>query len=88
MKKNKAAAEAWREDTRAEAQAKEDLSDQETALFYAANKRDGGNWPYPATLKKLGFDDAASKVAQAYRLLEEAEYSFLKQKNPELYGQG
>lgn len=88
MKKNKAAADAWREDEREKTQAEEDLSEQQTALFYAGNKRDGYNWPDADTLAKLGFTDAASKVAQAYRLLSEAEYSFNKQKNPELYNQG
>lgn len=84
-KVNKAEALAWYAEQREQQRMEEMLSDQRTALFYAANKRDGGNWPDPDDLARLGYTDAASKVRQAYNLLEEAEFSFRKQEHPALY---
>lgn len=84
-KKNKNALQAWQDDVQEEKQRNSDLEEQQTALFYAGNKRDDCNWPYPDTLARLGFTDAANKVSQAYDLLAEAEYSFNKQLNPDQY---
>jgi hypothetical protein len=82
---NKAAAEDWQQEQKAAAERDEAMSEQQTALFYGANKRDSSNFPCAETLERLGFAEAASKVRQAYRLLGEAEYSFNKQLNPQEY---
>lgn len=84
-KANKAAAGDWHEEERAATQAEQDLEDQGIALHYAANKRSYPGWPNTDKLSQLGFHTAASKVAQAYGLLEEAEYEFRKQKDPQDY---
>ena len=84
-KANKEAARAWQQDVKEAAERVEALSDQQTALFYAGNKRDSCNCPCPETLERLGFSEAASLVRRAYGLLAEAEYSFNKQQNPQDY---
>lgn len=84
-KANKAAADDWRQEQREATEREEALSEQQTALFYAGNKRDNYNFPCAETLDRLGFADAASKVRQAYSLLAEAEYSFNKQQSPQDY---
>lgn len=84
-KANKAAADDWHQEQKATARVNVALEEQETALWAAANKRDNWDWPDPTTLTQLGYSEAAAKVSQAYRLLEEADYLFRKQKDPQDY---
>lgn len=79
----KANARDWYEQEKQAANNGEDLEEQGTLLFYAANKR-GVNYPSEQTLRGLGFIEVADKVYQAYSLLQEAECLF-RQQNGEQY---
>jgi hypothetical protein len=74
-KANRAAAQDWQNEQKELARNQEDLEEQQTMLWYAAEKRDV-NFPSPDTLERLGHADVAAKVREAYGLLSDAYYMF------------
>lgn len=69
---SKTDAREWREQQRAESKAKEELRDELEKLRYAGCKR--FNMPDPATFENSGYPEAAQKIRQALRLLNEAYF--------------
>lgn len=72
---SKANAREWRQEQAANEQKKESLERQGQLLWYAANKRKN-NFPCEVELRSQGFSEVASKLAQAYRLIEDADRMF------------
>lgn len=71
--KNKAAARDWQEQQKADSSRQEMFEMEKERLWYAANKRKS-NYPHPDVFEEMGMPDVATKIREAYALLETAYY--------------
>lgn len=78
MKKNKSNAADWQQETKAAAEAIEELSNQRIRLYYAAEKTSEST-PCAETIERLGYPAAAMKLRQARTLMSDAYYLLTKE---------